>query len=85
MAAICQRSADQTLPGPEQERLQLASDKFRDEADTLALADLQQSSHWHINCSRAKSADNSASSLDHRMKEGGLQVVKAPLEAHDPK
>ena len=84
MAAICQRSADQTLPGLEQERLQHASDKFRDEADTLALAHLQQSSHWHIDCSTAKSADNSASSLDHRMKKDGLKVVTPPDE-HNPK
>jgi hypothetical protein len=85
MAAICQRSADQTLPGLEQERLQLASDKFRDEADTLALADLQQSSHWHIECSAAKAAGSSASSLDRRMKKGGLEVVKGALGTHNPK
>jgi hypothetical protein len=41
MAAICQQSANETLPGIEQERFQSVSDKFRDEADELALQDLQ--------------------------------------------
>jgi hypothetical protein len=36
MSAICQKSADETSPGAEQERLQTAANKFRDEADTLA-------------------------------------------------
>lgn len=85
MAAICQKSADQTVPGLEQQRLQLASNKFRDEADALALADLRQSVDWHINCSAAKTVDKSASSLDHRMKEGGLKIIKSPPDEHDPK
>ena len=46
MTALCQRSADETLPGPEQERLQFASDKFRMEADDLAFQDLQQALMW---------------------------------------
>jgi len=54
IAAIIQRVADQTLPGLEQDRHQRASDKFRNEAVTLALADLQQSSLGHIDCSTAK-------------------------------
>jgi hypothetical protein len=41
MAAICQQSADETLPGIEQERFQRVSDKFTDEADYLAFRDLQ--------------------------------------------
>jgi hypothetical protein len=41
MAAICQQSADETLPGIEQERFQRVSDKFTDEADDLAFQDLQ--------------------------------------------
>ena len=44
MAAICQQSADETLPGIEQKRFQSVSDKFRDEADDLALQDLQLAS-----------------------------------------
>ena len=46
MSVICQKSADETLPGIEQERLQRVSDKFRDEADSLALQDLQQALLW---------------------------------------
>ena len=57
IAAIIQRVADQTLPGLEQDRHQHASDKFRNEAVTLALADLQQSSHGHTDCSTAKTAE----------------------------
>jgi hypothetical protein len=41
MAAICQQSADETLPGIEQMRFQRVSDKFRDEADHIAFQDLQ--------------------------------------------
>jgi hypothetical protein len=84
MAAICQRSADETSAGLEQERFQAASDKFRNEADMLALADLQQSSHWHINCSTAKTGSNSMSSLDRRMKKGGLRIVKGALRTRNP-
>jgi hypothetical protein len=40
MSAICQKSADETSPGAERERLQIASDKFKDEADDLAALDL---------------------------------------------
>jgi hypothetical protein len=40
MSAICQKSADETSPGAERERLQIASDKFRDKADNLATLDL---------------------------------------------
>jgi hypothetical protein len=36
MSAICQKSADETRPGAEQERLRAAANKFRDEADALA-------------------------------------------------
>jgi hypothetical protein len=42
MAMICQQSADETDPGVDHERLQDASDKFRAEADQLAIQDLQQ-------------------------------------------
>jgi hypothetical protein len=42
MAALCQRSADESLPGIDQDRFQMASDKFRDEADSLAIEDLRQ-------------------------------------------
>jgi hypothetical protein len=76
MAAICQRSADEALPGLERERHQHASDKFRDEADTLALADLQQSSQWRIDCPRGKSSGISKSSLINRMESGGLKVIR---------
>jgi len=41
MAAICQRSADGTRWGIERERLQLASDQFRKEANELAMQALQ--------------------------------------------
>jgi hypothetical protein len=41
MAAICQQSADETLPGIEQNQFQRVSDKFSDEADELAFQDLQ--------------------------------------------
>jgi len=46
MAAICQTSADETCPGVEQERLQLASDQFRGEADELAIQELQAALLW---------------------------------------
>ena len=36
MTVICQKSADQTPPGAEHDQLQAASDKFRDEAKSLA-------------------------------------------------
>ena len=39
MAAICQKSADETSPGAERERLQIASDKFMHEAKCLAMSD----------------------------------------------
>ena len=42
MATICQKAADESLPGIEQEKFQMASDKFRDEADNLATQDLHQ-------------------------------------------
>ena len=48
MSAICQMSADESLPGDEQARLQMASDKFRNEADALTLTDLQKSPYWHL-------------------------------------
>lgn len=56
MAAICQNSADVNLPGPERERFQFVSDKFRDEADTLALVALQHSPEWHIHCDKSETA-----------------------------
>jgi hypothetical protein len=42
MSALCQKSADETIPGVDQDRFQMASDKFRDEADSLAIEDLKQ-------------------------------------------
>jgi hypothetical protein len=36
MSAICQQSADETAPGLSHERLQIATNKLKDEADTLA-------------------------------------------------
>jgi hypothetical protein len=36
MSMICQQSADETGPGIDHERLQNASNKFRQEADALA-------------------------------------------------
>jgi hypothetical protein len=42
MATICQKAADESLPGIEQEKFQIASDKFRDEAGDLAIQDLYQ-------------------------------------------
>jgi hypothetical protein len=36
MSAICQKSADETRPGAERERLLVAANEFRDEADALA-------------------------------------------------
>jgi hypothetical protein len=42
MAVLCQKAADETIPGPDQDRFQMASDRFRDEADSLAIEDLQQ-------------------------------------------
>jgi len=46
MSAICQQSADETPPGIEQDRFQRVSDKFRDEADDLAMQDLQLALLW---------------------------------------
>jgi hypothetical protein len=48
MAMLCQRSADETPPGPEQDRHQAASDKFRIEADELAIQDLQRALLWPV-------------------------------------
>ena len=42
MATLCQRSAKETPPGPEQERMQIASYKFSFEADDLAIQDLRR-------------------------------------------
>jgi hypothetical protein len=42
MAALCQKAADETIPGVDQDRFLMASDKFSDEADSLAIEDLQQ-------------------------------------------
>jgi hypothetical protein len=42
MAVICQKSADQSLPGAERDQFQAACDKFRDEADSLATKDWQR-------------------------------------------
>jgi hypothetical protein len=42
MAVICQKSANQTPAGAEHDQLQAASDKFSDEANSLAINDLQQ-------------------------------------------
>ena len=46
MSALCQRSADEAPAGIEQERLQVASNKFRVEADYLAFQDLQEALIW---------------------------------------
>ena len=80
MAAICQNSADVNLPGPERERFQFVSDKFRDEADTLALADLQHSPEWHIHCDKSKAADNKIQRRAHRIKTSDLKVVRDLLD-----
>jgi hypothetical protein len=40
MPALCQKSADEMLPGVDHDRFQIASDKFREEADNLAALDL---------------------------------------------
>ena len=76
MSAICQKSADESLPGIGQARLQMASDKFRSEADVLTLAHLQQSSHWHLHCSTLKTADVGALGLARRIKRSGLKLVR---------
>jgi hypothetical protein len=39
MSILCQWSANETPPGPEQDRLQFASRKFWIEADNLAIQD----------------------------------------------
>jgi hypothetical protein len=39
MSAICQKSADETSPGTERERLQKAADQFREEANALKFRD----------------------------------------------
>ena len=77
MAAICQNSADVNLPGPERERFQFVSDSFRDEADTLALADLQHSPEWHIPCDKSKAAIQRRL---RRIKTSGLKVVRDLLD-----
>ncbi|MEO8301667.1 MAG: hypothetical protein ABI608_07735 [Rhizomicrobium sp.] len=79
MAAICQNSADANLPGLDRERFQIVSDKFREEADTLALADLQQSPHWHIHCHGSKAADTGPRSLVRRMQKSNLKLVTGLL------
>jgi hypothetical protein len=42
MAMICQQSANETDPGIDHDRLQNAANRFRVEADELAIQDLQQ-------------------------------------------
>jgi hypothetical protein len=42
MAVICQESADQILPGAERDQFQAACDKFKAEAETLAIKDWQR-------------------------------------------
>ena len=39
MSAICQKSADETSPGTERERLQAAANKFVDEANAPRFGD----------------------------------------------
>lgn len=77
MAAICQMSADEALPGVLHDQLQAASDKFRNEADILMLAELQQSSLWHLQCPTTKTIDIGALSLAHRIDRRGLKVVES--------
>jgi hypothetical protein len=45
MSAICQKSADETRPGAERERLRAAANKFSDEADALANGKTPQGAH----------------------------------------
>jgi hypothetical protein len=45
MSALCQTSADETSPGAERERLQIAADKFRNEADTLSIRAARRDPH----------------------------------------
>jgi hypothetical protein len=40
MSVHCQKSADETPAGDDREAMQRASDKFKDEADQLAMDDL---------------------------------------------
>ena len=47
MATLCRQSARETPPGPEQERMQIASYKFSFEADDLAIQDLQRAKSGH--------------------------------------
>ena len=42
MATICQKAADECMPGIQLEKFKMASDKFRNEADYLATKDLHQ-------------------------------------------
>jgi len=46
MSAICQKSADETAPGIDKQRLQSVSDKLSDEADGFAIQDLQEALLW---------------------------------------
>jgi hypothetical protein len=48
MSTLCQMSAAETPPGPEQERMQLASHKFSIEADELAVQDLEHALVWPL-------------------------------------
>jgi hypothetical protein len=48
LAALRQKSADEAPPGPEQERHQVASDKFLIEADDLAFQALLQALLWPL-------------------------------------
>ena len=57
MSAICQMSADESLPGDEQARHQMASDKFRNEADALTLDHLQKSPYWHLGSQTSSSGN----------------------------
>ena len=81
MAAICQNSADVNLPGPDRDRLQSVSEKFRREADSLALADLQHSPEWHIHCDGSKAADDRIQRRVRRIKTSEFKVVRDLLGA----
>ena len=46
MSTLCQRPADETLSGPEHDRTEFASQKFKTEAEDLAFQNLQQALMW---------------------------------------
>jgi hypothetical protein len=46
MSKLCQISANETLPGPEHDRMEFAARKFRVEADELAIRYLDHALDW---------------------------------------